>query len=152
MTLIGKCLTIKGIKPVVRYQLAFKNTYLYVSFSPINGDSFVYEIEGVSSDIFYKYLERFSQYKPTELKIVVIDSAGFHSFKHCTTPKNIRLIRIPPYMQELNPSEKIWQYIKQYYKNKVFATLDAVKQWRHKFTENKLKKKLVKSITQNAFF
>ncbi len=55
-------------------------------------------------------------------------------------------------MQELNPSEKIWQYIKQYYKNKVFATLDAVKQWRHKFTENKLKKKLVKSIPQNAFF
>ncbi len=44
MTLIGKCLTIKGIKPVVRYQLAFKNTYLYVSFSPMNGDSFVYEI------------------------------------------------------------------------------------------------------------
>ena len=53
-THIGKCLTARGVKPIVKYQHAFKNTYLYGSFSPINGDSFVYEIEGTTSEIFYK--------------------------------------------------------------------------------------------------
>jgi len=41
-THVGRCLTARGVKPIVKYQYAFKNTYIYGSFSPINGDSFVY--------------------------------------------------------------------------------------------------------------
>jgi transposase len=68
------------------------------------------------SEIFYKYLDQFSKYKPEELKIIVIDKAGFHSMKNYELPKNIRLVRIPPYTPELNPPEKIWAYIKPFYK------------------------------------
>jgi len=55
---------------------------LYGSFSPINGDSFFYEIEGTTSQIFYKYLEAFSLYKPKEIKIIIIDNAGFCLMKN----------------------------------------------------------------------
>jgi len=48
-------------------------------------------------------------------------------------PNNIILIRIPPYSPKLNPSEKIWYYIKQYYKNTIFETLENVKKWLHHF-------------------
>jgi len=41
MTHIRKCLTASGIKPVIAYQHKFSTTYLYGSYSPINGDSFV---------------------------------------------------------------------------------------------------------------
>jgi transposase len=152
MTHIGRCLTARGVKPIVKYQHAFKNTYLYGSFSPINGDSFVYEIEGTTSEIFYSYLKEFSKYKPMELKLILIDNAGFHSLKQYDIPENIELIRIPPYTPELNPSEKIWHYIKQYYKNNVFETLDNVKQWLHDFIKTKLSEELVKSITHNEFY
>ena len=152
MTHIGRCLTARGVKPIVKYQHAFKNTYLYGSFSPINGDSFVYEIEGTTSEIFYSYLKEFSKYKPMELKLILIDNAGFHSLKQYDIPDNIILIRIPPYTPELNPSEKIWHYIKQYYKNNVFETLDNVKQWLHNFIKTKLSEELVKSITHNDFY
>ncbi len=138
MTHIGRCLTARGVKPIVKYQHAFKNTYLYGSFSPINGDSFVYEIEGTTSEIFYSYLKEFSKYKPMELKLIFIDNAGFHSLKQYDIPENIELIRIPPYTPELNPSEKIWHHIKQYYKNNVFETLDNVKEWLHNFIKTKL--------------
>jgi transposase len=151
-TFIGKCLTSRGIKPIVRYQHAFKNTYLYGSFSPLNGNSFVYEIEGTTSEIFYKYLMEFSKYKPKELKIVVIDNAGFHSLQKFEIPENIKLIRIPPYTPELNPAEKIWQYIKQFYKNKVFENLENVKKWLHEFIKNKLCKSKIMSITNNDFY
>lgn len=63
-THIGRCLTARGVKPIVKYQHAFKNTYLYGSFSPINGDSFVSEIEGTTSEIFYNYISEFAKYKP----------------------------------------------------------------------------------------
>ena len=151
-THVGKCLTAFGVKPIVNYQHAFKNTYLYGSFSPINGDSFVYEIEGTTSDIFYKYLKEFSEYKPDEIKIIVIDNAGFHSMKKYTLPNNIILVRIPPYSPELNPSEKIWQYIKQFYKNIVFENLEAVKDWLYNFVRQKLNSDIIKSITNHDIF
>jgi len=152
MTHIGRCLTAKGVKPIVKYQHAFRNTYLYGSFSPVNGDSFVYEIEGTTSEIFYSYLLEFSKYKPKELKIIVIDNAGFHSLKQFVIPDNIRLVRIPPYTPELNPSEKIWHYIKQHYKNKVFENLDNVKSWLHQFVKRNLTNELIKSITHHDLY
>lgn len=152
MTHTGKCLTAVGVKPIVRYQHAFKSTYLYGSFSPINGDAFVYEIEATTSEIFYKYLVEFSKYKPKELKVVVIDNAGFHSSSKYNIPKNIKIIRIPPYSPELNPAEKIWHYIKQKFKNKVFENLPNLKTWLHEFVRNELNKQLVVSITHNKFY
>lgn len=152
MTHIGRCLTAKGVKPIVKYQHAFKNTYLYGSFSPINGDSFVYEIEGTTSDIFYQYLLEFSRYNPKEFKIIIIDNAGFHSLKNYEIPENIKLIRIPPYSPELNASEKIWAYIKQFYKNNVFENLTTLKQWLYDFILEELNQSIIKSITHNTFF
>ena len=152
MTHVGKYLTAKGVKPIVKYQHAFKNTYLYGSFSPINGDMFVYEINGTTSEIFYEYLLAFSKYKPEELKIIVIDNAGFHSLLQYEIPDNIKLIRIPPYSPELNPSEKIWAYIKQFFKNKVFGKIENVKEWLWDFVKQKLSDKLVKSITHHKIF
>lgn len=151
-THVGRCLTARGVKPIVKYQHAFKNTYLYGSFSPINGDSFVYEIEGTTSEIFYEYIKAFSEYKPYEFKIIIIDNAGFHSLSKYNIPENIELVRIPPYSPELNPSEKIWAYIKQYYKNKVFKNLENVKIWLHDFVKYKLSKEKILSITHEKLF
>ncbi|MCT4603669.1 MAG: transposase, partial [Marinifilum sp.] len=80
--------------------------------------------------------------------------AGFHSLKQFKNqiPDNIRLIRIPPYSPELNPSEKMWAYIKKYYKNLFFETIQDVKQWLADFVNNKIDEQIVKSITHNEKF
>ena len=148
MTHIGKCLTARGIKPVVRYQHRFANTYLYGSYSPITGDSFVYEIEVLGKDIFHKYLSKMSEYKPKEFKIVVIDNASFHSTLDIELPQNIVLVPIPPYTPELNPCEKIWQYIKDRFKNKNFKNIALLKEWLHKQVVS-LDNETIKSITHN---
>jgi len=152
MTHIGRCLTAKGVKPIVKYQHAFKNTYLYGAFSPIDGDSFIYEIEGTTSEIFFKYIEQLSLHRPHEFKIVVIDNAGFHSLKDYKIPDNIKLIRIPPYTPELNPSEKIWAFIKQSYKNRVFDSMKGLKNWLCDFIVNNLNKTIVRSITHHPMY
>ena len=61
MTHIGKYLTARGVKPIVKYQHAFKSTYLYGSYSPINGDSFMWKIDGTDTKIFEAYLQAFSR-------------------------------------------------------------------------------------------
>jgi putative transposase len=94
----------------------------------------------------------FSKHRPAELKIIIIDNAGFHSLAKYEIPQNIKLIRIPPYSPELNPSEKIWAYIKQYYKNRVFENLENVKSWLHSFVKENITEEIVKSITHHDFF
>lgn len=151
MTHLGKYLTASGVKPIVSYQHIFKTTYLYGSYSPINGDSFVWEIDGVNTAIFESYLNHFSQYKPDEYKIIVIDNAGFHSTKHIEIPENIFLLRIPPYAPELNPCEQIWQYIKNRYKNQRFETMDKLTTWLHNMV-NEMNPETIKSITGNHHY
>ena len=151
MTHLGKYLTASGIKPIVSYQHVFKTTYLYGSYSPINGDSFVWEINGVDTIIFEAYLKEFSQYKPNEYKIVVIDNAGFHSTKNIEVPENIFLLRIPPYAPELNPCEQVWQYIKNRYKNQRFQTMEKLTDWLNNMV-NQMSPETIKSITGNNHY
>ena len=126
---MGRCLSVIGTRPLVDYQHKFDNTYLWGSYSPITGDSFVWEINGVDSKIFEQYLEEFSKNTPREYKIVVIDNAAFHGTNNIKVPDNIYLLRIPPYCPELNPCEQIWQYIKKRYKNKTFENIGQLRQW-----------------------
>ena len=57
------CLAVR-VKPIVSYQYIFKTTYLYGSYSQINEDCFVWEINGVNPKILEVYLKKFSLYKP----------------------------------------------------------------------------------------
>lgn len=109
MTHMGRCLTASGVRAIIPYQHKYSTTYLYGSYSPIDGSSFVWEINGTDAKIFERYLQEFSKYKPKQYKIVVIDNAGFHSTKNIQVPDNIYLLRIPPYSPELNPCEQVWQ-------------------------------------------
>jgi len=151
MTYIGKCLTARGVKPIVNFQHVFKTTYLYGSYSPIDGDSFVWEINGVDSSIFELYLDDFSKYRPKEFKIVIIDNAGFHATENINIPQNIFLLRIPPYAPELNPAEQVWQYIKKRYKNQRFENIGELREWLHRFVK-KMDVSLIKSITSNHHY
>lgn len=151
MTHLGSYVTAVGIKPIVDYQHIFKTTYLYGAYSPINGDSFVWEVNGVNTTVFEAYLKELSQHKPEQYKILVIDNAGFHSTKNIEIPENIFLLRIPPYAPELNPCEQVWQYIKNRCKNQRFDTLKKLKSWLHNFVSN-MTEKTIKSITSTHHY
>lgn len=151
MTHLGSMITAKGVQPIVNFKQEFKNTYLYGSYSPIDGDAFVYEIEQVNCEVFEKYLHAFSKHRPNEYKIVVIDNAGFHSTKNIHLPDNIHLLRIPPYTPELNPCEQVWKYIKDRYKNICFDSIEKVKEWLHEFVKG-MDQELIKSITSNHHY
>ena len=55
MTHVGTVLTAKGVNPIVNYQQGFKNTYLYGSYSPIDGSHFTWAVASVATHIFEAY-------------------------------------------------------------------------------------------------
>lgn len=151
MTHTGKCIAAKGVQPIVNFQHKFKTTYLWGSYSPVDGDSFVSEIEGVNCKIFELYLSEFSKHRPEEFKILVIDNAGFHSTKNIQIPDNIYLLNIPPYCPELNPCEQVWKYIKQRFKNQVFEDIKKLKLWLYDMV-NSMTNETIKSICSNHHY
>lgn len=121
-----RVITAKGIKPIGNYKHSYLYKWLWGSFSPITGESFCMTTDSVCKDLFIKYLEDFSKHKPNELKIMIIDNAAFHSTKDINLPCNIVLLPIPPYCPELNPAEKMWQWMKDKIAMKVYDTLDTL--------------------------
>lgn len=151
MSHMGSCISAKGVRPVISYGHKFSSTYLYGSYSLIDRDSFFWEVEGVSTKIFETCLNGLSQHRPRELKIVVIDNAGFQSTKNITVPLNIFLLNIPAYSPELNPCEQVWAYMKTRFKNKVFNTMKDLKEWLYESAKN-LSEATILSIISNHHF
>ena len=149
--MVGTSITASGVRPSVQYQHKFANTYLYGSYSPIDGDSFVYEIDGVNTMIFEAYLKELSLHRPHEAKILLIDNAGFHSTQQILVPDNIFLLRIPPYCPELNPCEQVWAWIKNRYKNQLFKTINQLKEWLYAIV-NDMSPEVIKSIVGNHHY
>lgn len=146
-----RVLTAMGIKPIGIYKHSYLYKWLWGSFSPITGESFCMITDSVSKDFFIKYLQDFSEMNPNELKIIVIDNASFHSTKDIELPKNIVLLPIPAYCPELNPAEKMWQWMKDKIAMKIYKNLDEL--------ENKLEQliqqaenSIIKSVTGYDFY
>ena len=105
----------------------------------------------VSKEFFIEYLQDFSQTNPNELKIIVIDNAAFHSTKGIELPSNIVLLPIPPYCPELNPAEKIWQWMKDKIAMKIYDTLETLETKIEQLIE-KSENQIIKSITGYDFY
>lgn len=121
-----RCLTARGVKPVVPYQHRFKNFYLFGAYAPGSGDHFTLELPYCNTDCFQVWLDEFSRHKPEEFKIVILDNGAFHKAARLNVPFNISLLFLPPYSPELNPAEMIWRWIKDKLGNKVYDTLDLL--------------------------
>ena len=44
---------------------------------------------------------------------MVLDQAGWHGAHDLNVPGNITLVPLPPYSPELNPVERVWEYLKE---------------------------------------
>ena len=147
MTRLKRVLTIKGVKPVCPYQHRFKNTWPHGCFSPIDGNSFMLEIENVDAQIFQIFIREFSKQRPDELKILVMDNAAFHTAAAVKYPDNIMPIYIPPYSPELNPAEKIWQFLKDKMSMKIYEDIKALRKDLFSIINQQLTSDRIKSLT-----
>lgn len=125
-TLIGRVLTLAGIKPIGTWQWLFKAFWLYGAVEPATGASFFLQFSHVDTECFQRFLDEFSQAYPDSLNIIQLDNGRFHSGKKLVLPDNILLLFQPPYCPELNPIEHLWQYLKADLRWACFKTLEEL--------------------------
>lgn len=110
----------KGKTLTVKVQQGFKNFYGYSSVCPFNGENFSLILPDVNTETMNYYLSELSQFYSNKRLILIMDQAGWHRSKELKIPKNIKILFLPPYSPELNPIEKLWEWIKKECTHNIF--------------------------------
>jgi len=76
---------------------------------------------------FQIFLDNLLAEDPEHLNVVQLDNGKFHHSSQLKIPDKILLVFQPPYTPELNPSERVWQYIKQELSWGLYDKLDEIK-------------------------
>jgi len=151
MTLSGRRLTGKGVKPIQSEQWEYKYFWLYGLIEPLSGEHFFYEFSSLNTACFEKYLELFSQAYPDELQVIQADNSGAHQCLTLSITEKIILIFQPSYSPEVNPIERLWLELKKKLKRwEWFKVWDELRQILRKLLEE-LSNQLVASISKWGF-
>jgi hypothetical protein len=81
----------------------------------------------VSFSTARQYLSLLSQTYSEELLIIQVDNAPAHTSSEVEIPDNIILLFQPPYCPEVNPTERLWEYLKDFLAWQVFFNLDDLR-------------------------
>ena len=112
-TIERRLITSYGVKPIGKVEWKFIAFYLYGGIEPLTGESFFIEFSHLDSQCFQVYLNLLSEDYSQSINIIQLDNGAIHKAKKLTIPSNIILLFQPPYSPELNPRERVWQYIKE---------------------------------------
>ncbi|MEX0272713.1 IS630 family transposase [Leptolyngbyaceae cyanobacterium UHCC 1019] len=125
-TIVGRLITAFGVKPIGAWQWLFKAFWLYGAVEPATGESFFLQFSHVDTECYQWFLDEFSQAYPDSLNLRQVDNGRFHTSKALIVPENIILVFQPPYCPELNPIERLWEYLKADLKWASFKTLEQL--------------------------
>lgn len=133
----------RGERLNVKVQQGFKNFYCYSAISPHSGESFSLFLPEVNTEMMNLFFEEFSKAYSDKKILLILDQAGWHKAKDLKAPQKTTLLFLPPYSPELNPVEKLWQWLrKEVTHNNLFKTLDdlmnALENEFHNLTQERL--------------
>ena len=89
--------------------------------------SFFWEFSHLDKVCFEAYLQLFSIQYPHELHIIQVDNAPAHKLDSSELPDNVILLFQPPASPEVNPAERVWEYLKDFLAWSVFSNLDELR-------------------------
>jgi len=118
---------VKGTRPYVYCQIVREYTYAYTAVCPFDGimDSLVIPI--VSADAMSIFLEEVSKRHSEKSILMFLDQAGWHRAKELKIPQNMMLSPLPAYSPELNPTEHVWDELREkWFHNITFDSIGAV--------------------------
>jgi len=140
-----------GIRTPIKIKLGYKNFYLYSAANPKTGDEFTLLLPNVNIICMNIFLKEFARANQGKKIVIIMDGAGWHKSDKLIFPKNIRIIIQPSYSPELNPIEKLWQYIKNHtIKNRAYKTLYELEDKVCKFIQT-LTPEIIRSVCRVSY-
>lgn len=122
-----RCWAPRGIRPQVCSQIVREYTYVFAAVSPHDGTLDTLVLPEVNATTMSLFLAEVARRHPRDKILMVLDGAGWHRALDLVLPQNIHLSWLPPYSPQLNPTEHIWEEIREkWFPNLIFHSLTAV--------------------------
>ena len=116
-----------GERVVVGSQQKYEWGYVYGALECTSGAAEFAYLPTVNQELMYKFLHQIALSDPAAEHVVVYDQAGFHfNPGDSRLPDRVHVICLPAYSPELNPVEKVWDYLKDAICNRVYPSLEEL--------------------------
>lgn len=145
-----RVISAKGVKPKVKVAWPRQAFWLYGVVEPLSGWQWTQEYTTLDGENFQQFINDLSLQLGTTVAVMQMDRAPAHRAAMLEWPENIIPIFQPAHSPELNPIERLWQFLKQQWKNENFASLNEL---RSRVTQEleQLSKQQVQSLTSFDF-
>lgn len=132
-TVVRRCWGLRGKRVVKPFQQRFEWDYLYSAVDIITGQPVFYHMPDVTCEAVNLFLLDVVAADPGAHHVMLWDGAGFHQPPDSGDPRwadlaKVHVLKLPPYCPELNPVEKLWDQIKDTVCNRVFKTIEDLRQ------------------------
>lgn len=122
-----RCWCPKGCRPAVPCQHIREYTYAYAAVSPHDGQMVSLILPQTNAVCMSIFLQETSCRFPDEQILMIMDKAAWHTAGKLNIPDNIEIFPLLPYSPELNPTEQIWDEVREKgFKNELFSSLSLV--------------------------
>lgn len=108
-----RCWAPKPIRPVVPRQVVHEWVYVFAAVCPKLGKISSLILPYANTDMMNLFFEQVSRDFSDYFVVMLTDKAGWHLSDRLKTVDNIILIHQPSHSPELNPSEHIWEDIRE---------------------------------------
>lgn len=106
----------KGTRPTGWRQTKYESLYVFGAACPQTGQSVGLLAPYLNTDSVNDFFRQFEKEADPYVHVFMIwDQAGFHTSSNVEVPDNVTVIPLPPYSPQLNPVEKLWQYLRKHH-------------------------------------
>ena len=119
---------LKGQRPPGIADQRFTFAYIFAASEAETNNAFALVLPEVHTGAMQEFLDRFAATIPdTDHVAMFLDGAGWHDARALWVPDCITLVTLPAYSPELNPVERIWEYLKErYLSHRLLDDYDAI--------------------------
>jgi transposase len=104
----------KGERPPGLVDQRFASAWLFAAVRPKSGEDVALVLPSVSAAAMGVFLNHFGEsLRPGVHAVLALDQAGWHGAKALKVPANITLLSLPSYSPQLNPVERVWEYLRE---------------------------------------
>lgn len=117
----------RGTRPRVIRQQQFEYAYIFGAVCPLKDQAVGLVMPTIGRNCMQQHLDEIAKHiEPGNHAVIVFDRAAWHTTKKLCLPKNMSLLSLPQASPELNPTEQVWQVLRDRYLANRFKSYDEI--------------------------
>ena len=118
----------RGSRPRAPHDQRTVSTYIFGAIAPREGKGAALIMPKCNTFAMDLHLAEIAKnVAPGAHAVLLLDQAGWHMTDKLVVPANITLLPLPPKCPELNPTENVWQFLRDnYLSNRIFKSYDDI--------------------------